>query len=66
MTTEDTQAYDETNDDNNGDDENKNLGGFSDIAEHCLRVIQKTTDEIGFGSSLFSTATFILVLFFSF
>ena len=59
MTTEDTQAYDETNDYNNGDDENKNLGGFSDIAEHCLRVNQKITDEIGFRSSLFSTATFI-------
>ena len=33
----DTEAYDETNDDNNGDDENENLSCFSDIAEHCLR-----------------------------
>ena len=55
----DTEAYDETNDDNNGDDENENLSCFSDIAEHCLRVNQKITDEIGFRSSLFSTATFI-------
>lgn len=34
----DTEAYDKTNDDNNGDDENENLGCFSDIAEHCLRL----------------------------
>lgn len=45
MTTEDAQAYDETNDADNGDDENKNLGGFSDIAEHCLRVNQMRLDS---------------------
>lgn len=35
VTAENTENYDEANDDGDGDDENENLGGFADIAEHC-------------------------------
>jgi len=35
VTAENTEGYDEANDEDDGDDENENLGGFADIAEHC-------------------------------
>lgn len=35
VTAEDTEDYNKANDDDDGDDENENLGGFTDIAEHC-------------------------------